>query len=176
MFPAESLPDRGRHEIRSLKGDVRIPFKWLGEHAVGGESGRVFMWPSGASYPVTHRRAGRRVQAWKLEAVTEREASRQLFDLLQAGGPIVVMHSQQACQAPDCAIPQFQTVWVESFPSVRVDAVQVARRRWDLDLVPASPAQIGAVAAFDWDDVNSRYRSWSTMVGKTWTQISEGGA
>ena len=175
MFPAESLPDSGRHEFRSLKGDVRVPFKWLGEHTVGGESGLVFMWPSGASYPVTHRRAGRRVQAWKLEAVTEREASQALFDLLRVGGPIVVMHSPRACQVPDCAIPEFQTVWVDSFPSVRADVGELARRRWTLDLVPASPTQIGTVAAVDWSDVDRRYTSWVGLAGRTWTQISEGG-
>ena len=173
MFPAEMLSDNGMHEFRSLKGDVRIPFKWLGDHPVEGQTGRVFVWPSGAAFPVSYRRAGIRVQPWSLEAITVGEDSQALFNLLSSGQPVGVYHSPAECNVDGCTIPVFQPVWVTAFPSVRADLGEVARRRWSVDVVPADRAQIGEVAASDWGDV-ARLGDWGAVAMSDWGQIARG--
>lgn len=161
MFPAEKI-ESDRHEIRSLDGRVRVPFKWLGDYPVTGDAGLAFIYPHGAKFPVVRRRESR-AQSWMLEAVTVGADSTRLAGLLETGAPVGVYHAQAACHAVGCQIPAFQTVWVAAYPSQRSDIDRLARRAWKLELVPADVDAIGDVGGFQWADVATQWDTWGGM-------------
>lgn len=173
MFPAQKIQGEV-HEIRSLDGRVRVPFKWLGTHPVSGESGLVLVYPAGARFPVVRRRPAR-AQAWSLEAVTVGEHSTVLAGLLEAGDPVGVYHAKEACHATGCLIPEFQVVWVSAYPSERSDIDRVARRVWRLALVPADEAAIGPVGGFLWEDVGRQWDTWGGMqaANSSWKALAD---
>lgn len=173
MFPAQKIHSEG-HEIRSLDGRVRVPFKWLGTHPVSGEAGLVFIYPAGARFPVVRRRPGRE-QPWSLEAVTTGAHSTALAGLLEAGGPVGVYHAKEACHAAGCQIPEFQVVWVSAYPSERSDIDRVARRVWRFEMVPADESAIGPVGGFLWEDVAAQWGTWGGMqaVNASWKVLAD---
>lgn len=174
VLPFMRLPDTGRHEVRSLSGRATAAFTWLTPHRLDGESGLSAVYPHGAVFPVVRRTKGKKPR-FTVNAATTGKDTLTMFDLVQDGYPVGLVHSRKACEIEVCDIPTYQVVHVLSYPREREDRAGMQRTVWQLECVPADLEAIGEVHTTSWWSVNNDYRSWFDVakVG-SWFSVRKG--
>lgn len=175
-FPFMHVEDYGFHEFRSLNGRVRVRFRWEPPHSLTGVSPVSLTWPRASRYPVARRLGDGPVQAFPVVAVTQGDDTARLAELLDGAVTVGLVHSPWACRIKECQIPEFQIVHVTGFPRETTEHTSIQTYRWDLECVPADPAQVGEVPTWTWGDIEARYATWGEVEAThaTWAGVEEG--
>lgn len=171
--PFFDMDDRGVHEIASLSGRVRVPFKWLLPHEVTDDAQVSATYPIGARYPVLRRSGKSRYGRFTVHAVTTGQDTTVLKNLLSEDYPVGLAHSLLACQTEECDIPARLAVQVMSWTRSREDTGSLQRTVWTLDVLPVDESLID-VPVSTWWDVAEDFNTWYEPVAvyDSWHGVS----
>ena len=152
-------PDLGIDLITSADGHSQVPIHLLGRDETDLDTGMTVFTAGG----------GFGIPSWPLHGLPERGAiecrtagpdTLILKGLLAGHGPMVKLHSPQACHVPDCDVPPVLVFLASKAKHARDGVITQARRIWQIPYTAHRVAQ-AASPVVTWEEYARASNGWT---------------